>query len=283
MILNLTRILRFLFVWAVFLLLHQQILQAGVTVYPTFIFVNAPNRATSIVVTNNSSVTSEIWVDFRYGYPAGDDSGNVFMKFIDSADVGEPSAVSWIRAFPQRVVLEPQESQKIRVLLSPPQGLSSKEYWTRLIIHSKDKENLPTSGSQRGQLRSGIKLLTNVDVPVHYRSGQVSTGVILQNVDARTNSGILTILTDLARAGNASFWGIYKIVLRDQQGKKVTTKDQNIAVYQNLRYAMRVDVTKVPAGTYTLELEISSQRRDIRREFLLVSDPVRRNINITIP
>lgn len=283
MMLNLARILRYLFVWAVVFLLHQQVLQAGVTVYPTFVFINAPARATSIVVTNNSSVASEIWIDFRYGYPVGDDSGNVFIKFFDTTDVGEQSAVQWIRAFPQRFVLEAQESQKIRVLLSPPPGLASREYWARLIIHSKDKETFSTTTTQRGQLRSGIKLLTNVDIPVHYRSGQASTGIILQNLETQVNGGTLFVLSDLARSGNASFWGMYKAVLRDQGGKVVLTKEQNIAVYQNLRYGIKIDVSKLRSGTYTLEIEISSQRRDIRREFLLTSEAVRRNINITIP
>jgi hypothetical protein len=265
-----------------FFLLFQRPLQAGVTVYPTFLFLNSPNRAASLVVTNNSSVAAEIWIDFRYGYPLGDDSGNIYMKFFDSTDDSEPSAVSWLRAFPQRFVLEPQESQKIRILVSPPAGISSKEYWARVIIHSKDKETTPV-GNQRGQIRTGIKLMTNVDVPFHYRNGRVSTGVIFQNVEVQAQPGMVKIVTDLARTGNASYWGIYKVVLRDSRGKIVTTKDQNIAVYQNLRYVMPVDLSKVPSGTYTLELEISSQRRDIRQEFLLVSEPLRRNITITIP
>ena len=274
-------LLLLLTVWGATLLMASAA-WAGVGVYPTFLFLNAPNRAVSLVVTNSSAVTSEIWIDFRYGYPVGDDSGNIYMRYADSSDIGEQSATGWIRAFPQRIVLESQESQKIRLLVSPPSGLSSKEYWARVIIHSKDREDRVSSTVQ-GQTRSGMKLLTNVDVPFHYRSGLVSTGVILQNLELETKSGVLNVKSELARTGNAAYWGIYRLTLRDQLGKTILLKEQNIVVYQNLKYTIPLDISKCSSGSYTLEVEISSQRRDIRREHQLISDPVRRNVNVVIP
>jgi hypothetical protein len=257
---------------------------AGISVYPTYLFLQSPTRAASIIITNNSNNATEIWIDFRYGYPASDDSGNVFIQYLDSADVAEPSALGWIRVFPQRIILESQESQKVRVLVSPPAGLPSREYWARIVIHSQDRESIsPVTTQQQRQLRSAMKLMTNIDIPFHYRVGQVFSGVVLQGVNAEVRSGVLRLINDITRSGNASFWGTYKAVLRDQKGKAVATKEKNVIVYHTLQYLFTVDVTKVPQGTYTLEIEITPHRRDIKREFLLASQPVRQNINVTIP
>jgi len=253
-----------------------------VNVFPPFVFVSAPNKAVSMNVTNNALVETEVWVDFRYGYPVTDDTGGIIMKFIDSTQLSDPSAVSWLRVFPERFVLGPQETQTVRVIISPPPGQAAGEYWARVIFHSMDKKEVQIKPGQTGT-RTGFKLLSNLDIPLHYRNGRVSTGVSLVQASAKVENGLIKVLSELKRTGNASYWGTCSMKLRDQNGKMVVKKDNNIVVYQELRFLSRLDISGVKPGTYSLDVEFSTRRPDLKSEVVLVAPPVSRSFSVTIP
>lgn len=255
---------------------------AAISVYPTFLFLSAPSRAISISVTNSGMTQIEVWVDFRFGYPVTNDTGMVEMKYLDSTDITEPMATGWIHAFPQRFVLGPQEAQTVRIVISPPPALPSGEFWSRMLFHSFSKEEINLKTKPTGGIKSGFKVLSNIDVPFHYRNGRVFTGVSIQNVTTIPEKGVLKVLTDLSRTGNASFWGIYRISLRNTAGHIVLTQDKKIALYKSIHLQSVLDVSTLPPGTYTLEIELTSKRTDVKPEYILHADPVKKNVPVTI-
>jgi P pilus assembly chaperone PapD len=255
---------------------------AGINIFPPFVFVGSPNRAVSLNVTNNSLTDTEVWIDFRFGYPASDDTGGIYMKFMDSVEVSEPTAVSWLRVFPQRFVLGPQETQTVRVIITPPPGQAPGEYWARVIFHSIDKKEPEQKPGQTGT-RTGFKLMTNLDIPIHYRNGRVSTGVTLLDARASVESGFIKVLSDLQRSGNASFWGTCSMKLRDQDGKIVAKKDNNVVVYEGLRFLSRLNIAQVKSGSYTLDVEFSTRRPDLKPDVVLTAPPVSKSFSVIIP
>ena len=263
-------------------LLASERSDAAISVYPTFLFLTAPSRAISISVTNSGMTQIEVWVDFRFGYPVTNDTGGVEMKYLDSSDVTEPMATGWIHAFPQRFVLAPQESQTVRIMISPPPALPSGEFWSRMLFHSFSKEEIDLKNKQKGGIRSGFRVLSNIDVPFHFRNGRVFTGVTFQNVTAIPEKGSLKVITDVSRTGNASFWGIYKITLRNAAGHIVLTQDKRIAVYKTIHLHSVIDVSTLQPGSYTVELELTSKRTDVRPEYILHTDPVKKSVPVTI-
>lgn len=256
---------------------------AGVNIYPQYVFVSAPNRGSSIRLTNTSASAAEISIDFRYGYPVTDDTGGVFMKYFDSltASIGEPVAVPWLRAFPSRFVLGSQESQVVRIFATPPPGQPAGEYWARVILTSTDKNSGQSKEDSRP--RTTFKLVPSIDLPFHYRTGRVATGLSIIDGTATVENGVIKALTDLRRAGNASFWGVCAMRLIDQKGRTVARSDANLVVYNNIRFLSKLNVSTVPSGNYRLEVEFNSKRGDLRAEWQLKSEPVTKTYSVVIP
>jgi hypothetical protein len=125
--------------------------------------------------------------------------------------------------------------------------------------------------------------MTNLDIPIHYRNGRVSTGVTLLDARASVESGFIKVLSDLQRSGNASFWGTCSMKLRDQDGKIVAKKDNNVVVYEGLRFLSRLNIAQVKSGSYTLDVEFSTRRPDLKPDVVLTAPPVSKSFSVIIP
>ncbi|HLF15664.1 MAG TPA: hypothetical protein VI932_12335 [Bacteroidota bacterium] len=255
---------------------------ASVAVYPQALFINSPNRSVAITVSNPTDTRQEIWVDFRYGYPLVDDSGKFYVNYIDGPAEQEPSAVPWLTAYPQRFVLNARESQVVRVMVQLPVGLTSGEYWSRVIVSSKQRTAVPPT-TPGANVRMRMEFIAQVDVPLQVRTGSINTGLQVHGITSVVDSGNLKMGIDLSRLGNASFWGTMHIFLRDESGRVMTTHDQHIAIFRDLVYPVTMDVANVPPGSYILELNVDNVRPGVPAQNRLKSDPVRFTYQLTIP
>ena len=173
--------------------------EASVAVYPQVLFINSPNRSVAITVSNPTELRQEIWVDFRYGYPLVDDSGKFYINYLDGPAGQEPSAVPWLTSFPQRFVLEARESQVVRVMVQLPVGLAPGEYWSRVIVSSKQRTATPPQ-TPGANVRMRMEFISQVDIPLQVRTGSVTTGLKIMGVTSIVDSGKLKMGVDL------TFW-----------------------------------------------------------------------------
>src|SRR5216684_2240692 len=90
-------------------------LAGGLQVFPLYLFLNAPARSVTISVANPLERPQEAWVEFKYGFPVPGDSDKFVMNYVDPPYTGEPSAVQWLKAYPERFVIGPKESQVVRL------------------------------------------------------------------------------------------------------------------------------------------------------------------------
>ncbi len=259
-------------------------LSAGVDVYPLYLFLTLPSRTVSVSVTNPTETRQEAWVEFRYGYPVAGDSGKFAMHYVDSPYVNEPAAVTWMRAFPQRFVLGPKESQLVRVMISPPPGLAPGEYWARVVVSSFDRElKNKAVVAPGGNLQMHLQYISQIDIPLHYRVGHVTTGLTVNHVTASPLKGKLILGIGLNRTGTASYWGTMSLRLRNHDGQIVKSDDHQVAVYKDIDYPYSLDVSTVPAGTYSLEVSFATRRPGVQNEYLIKTDPVKYTQEITLP
>ncbi len=157
--------LRPLLVVLLVLALHSFML-AGAEVYPLTLFINAPNKTASISVSNPTETRQEVWIDYKFGYPVAGDSGKFAMHYVDAPYTGELSAVSWLKAYPQRFVLNPKESQLVRIMVNAPMNLTPAEYWARIVVSSTTREVKKTvtpGGAPAGR----FQYISQVDIPLH--------------------------------------------------------------------------------------------------------------------
>jgi hypothetical protein len=254
----------------------------GVQVFPLYLFLNSPTRSVTLSVTNPLERSQEAWVEFRYGYPVLGDSGKFTMRYVEPPYSGEPSAVQWLRAYPQRFVLGPKESQVIRILVTPPLGIAPGEYWARVVIASSD-QNSPKPANPGGNLSMKLKYINQIDVPFHFRTGNPSTGLSVRKVESSISNGKMKLDVDVTRLGNAAFWGRLTATIRNRDGKILKNDDKPVAIYKDILYPMMIDVSTIPSGTYNLELVFSARRPGVQSQYVLKADPVRYTQEITIP
>lgn len=255
---------------------------ASVAVYPQALFINYPNRSVAITVSNPTESRQELWVDFRYGYPLVNDSGNFYVNYMETPPAQEPNAVPWLRAYPQRFVLEARESQVIRIMVQPPVGLSAGEYWARVIVSSMQRTAKPPQ-SPGGDLRMRMEFISQVDVPLQVRTGSVTSGVKIHGITSVVENGQLKMGIDISRLGNASYWGTMKFFLRDQSGRLAATQDKHIAIYRDLVYPITMDISNLAPGSYVLELDVDTKRPGVPSQFRTKADAVRFTYQLTIP
>jgi len=255
---------------------------ASVAIYPQALFINAPNRSVAITISNPTETRQEIWVDFRYGYPLVNDSGKFYINYMDSTNTQEPNAVPWLTAYPQRFVLGARESQVIRVMAQLPVGVAAGEYWSRVVVSSRQRTATPPQ-TPGANVRMKMEFISQVDVPLQVRTGSVSTGLKILGITSLVDSGQLKMGVDLTRLGNASFWGTLHFFLRDKDGRVMKTYDQHVAVFRDVVYPVTVDVTGLQPGAYVIEVDVDNVRPGVPAQFRIKTDAVRFTYQLSIP
>jgi hypothetical protein len=190
-----------------------------------------------------------------------------------------------MRAFPQRFVLGPKESQLVRIMISPPPGLAPGEYWARVVVSSFDRElKNKAAAAPGGNLQMHLQYISQIDIPLHYRVGHVTTGLTVNRLTASPfTKGKLLLAIGLNRTGTASYWGTMSLRLRNHDGQIVKSDDHQVAVYKDIDYPYAFDVSTVPAGTYSLEVTFATRRPGVQNEYLIKTDPVKFTQEITLP
>ncbi len=242
---------------------------AGVTVYPTEVFVKPPNKSAPVVITNPGNTEIEVWLSFSYQYPVFFDSSGIKMSTGDSTSGEEPMASKWLRAIPQRFTLKPQESQVVRILAAPPPGLKSGEYWAQVVISSKERK--PATTTEQAGAKFNMDIITQSAVPFHFRTGATTTGVQVREAQAFGTSKGVHVHLVLDRSGNASYWGRMTTRVLNSNGKVIKTKESRMVVYQSMDYSLDIDLEEERSGQYSVELVFDNRHPGLSPEFRIPS------------
>jgi P pilus assembly chaperone PapD len=272
------RIVFIVFVWTC---VSSSVIFASISATPKFIFLDNTRKSTPIQISNQESEEREVYVEVKFGYVTSDDSGRATL-YMDSTATDAYSAVPWIQIFPKRFVFGPGETQTVRLTTTPPPGIKDGEYWARILITSKPRK--PTTAPKTQQKTAGgMVLQTQIGLPFHYRHGKVSTGLEISNLAATAAGGDLSVNFNLKRTGNASFWGTRTIRILDPGGKQLFTSSKNAVVYNSFMVMEHFAVQNLSPGTYRVEVEATTgKRNDIRKDDLIQSPPVRSAVSLVV-
>lgn len=264
---------RFLLVVIICFLAFPRLLMAGVNPGSKFLFLNESKKSFPLRLTNMGNEPVEVWVDAKYGYLVSDDSGKGKIVY-DTLGAPPRSAAPWINMYPARFHLNPQETQIVRLTAAPPPGLTTGEYWARILVASQTAKSSLDQAKKKKAL--GIEIIERVGLPFHYRKGEVTTGLDIQAFTARSSDKNLIVNLNMTRKGNASFWGVASFRLLDSQHRRVWSQTKDVVVYDSFNGVYELDRTGIPAGEYTLEVDIKTEgRKDVRKSDLIQSAPIR--------
>lgn len=245
----------------------------AVTVWPTTVFIDSRTRTATLTLSNTGLRPEEIEIDFSFGIPVADEFGSVRVIFLDSAGIEQRSIVEHMRAFPRRMRLEPGQTQIVRLLVQPPEGLIEGEYWGRVMVASVGGQ--PPIQQQQGNVSMAITVRTVIAVGLYYRHGQVETTLDVADARAARGEGLVSLYLDMVRGGNAAFLGRVVIDVLDSRGELVTTHTEQLAVHEDILWRIDVPLPEgmQPGFAYTVRYRIEAQR-DGAGEGLLPIDPV---------
>lgn len=256
-------------------------LYCNVRVTPQYLFLNSPVRSLKLNIYNLTNTTVEVWIELKYGYHITDDTGKVVILNPDILSADDQSAADWIKPYPQRFLLNANESQNVRLLAIPPENLPLGEYWARVIINSKRQVQTPKK--EITTVKPGVELIPQIDLPFHYRNGKASTDLEIANPPTqKINNNQLITQFHFKRIKNSSYWGILNYRLMNKTGKEVKQGTKKIVVYKNFIMNLPIDIGDVPSGQYNLEVISETKRFDIDKKLLLQAEPKKWNLSVTI-
>jgi len=252
----------------------------GVSVFPNHLFYSYPNKSEALTITNPSDQALEVWFSFRFGYPVSFDTGTVNFAWGDLLAESGYNGARWMRAYPERIVLQAGESQNIRVIASPPAGLADREYWSRLVISSKASN--PATVTSRKEALSPI-LVSEMIVPVHYRKGPVNSAAVLTNLRGTVEQDRLKFNFQLKKVGNAAFFGRALFELINESGQVADSRRNPLVVYDTLAYCDFMSIAGLPPGSYTFNVTVDNKHPVTKSDIRLKSPPISDSFKFTIP
>lgn len=240
---------------------------AGIVVRPTYLFIDSPEKSSSVTVKNTSENLLEVSIEFKYGYFSSDGNGNLSMETADTIDNYNKSLLKYVKVFPQNFTLAPDEIRTVRIYLDFPIGAEKGEYWARMYFIPKVLQKL-----QIQKKISKLDVVTIVDVPINYRFGNINTGIILENIsEIKEGDGKIKFNTLLRSTGTASYWGNLSVKLLDKSGKIKGSITKNISVYKVLFIPFEINLEDKSATIDKIHIVAESKRTDIDPKKLIQS------------
>lgn len=254
---------------------------AQVIVAPTILYMSDKDRFGTFIVMNRSTTPQEISIYFKFGYPASDSLGNLFMQYGDSAAARKYSCADWVRGFPKQFIVNPGQQQIVRLTVNPPPDLPDGMYWTRLVTRSSPQQKI--IDTVKTGVTANITFVLEQVTTVIYEKGGLNTSITLSDVRVQQDTSNLKILFKLNRGGNSAFLGEANLKILDAAGNNVYSDRQLIAAYFDMVLKFDIPLSKLTSGArYTAELDIDSDRTDVPPENAVRIAPVHQVINFTV-
>lgn len=253
----------------------------AIVVAPHHAFMDDRTRSGVLYLHNPRGEPEEISISFVFGYPVSDTAGGVSVQLIERPDPDAPTAAGWIRAFPRRAIVGPGQTRAVRLLAQPPKDLADGEYWARAIVTSRTAGR-PPKPVDGGDVKVGLRLEVRTVIPVTYRNGEVTTGVVVTEVQREMSSDSLVTKVGLERMGNAAFLGVLHVTLVDPAGKVAEEAHHHVAVYNSLLKRVAVPVAHL-SGDYVVHIRLDTQRSDIDPSSILPVEPVESSFSVRLP
>jgi P pilus assembly chaperone PapD len=250
-------------------------------VAPTALFLTEQSRFGGLYVTNNSTNPQEVTVNFRFGYPAADSIGSVVMQYEDTLAANPHSIAKNVRAFPQRFILPPGETQVVRLTAQPSGSTEDGLYWTRVVTTSMPQVAFAEDTSTTG-IQTRVQFRLQQVTALFFRKGALNVKVGLREPVATYDSTRVRVTANIDHEGNTPFFGTARIRVLGAGNEVLKDEKQAIAVYVPERRRFTVSVPDLKPGQYTVELTLLSERSDLPQDELVKMSPVTERAQLSV-
>ena len=140
---------------------------------------------------------------------------------IQNPEEGQRFATDFLRYFPRRVALAPNEAQTIRVQLTRTGNLEEGEYRSHMYFRAVQEQKAlgeDNLNSSEG-IAIQIKTVFGISIPIIIRNGKSNTEVSIDDIHLNFEQETPKISLAINRTGNMSVYGNLKVEHISLQGK----------------------------------------------------------------
>ena len=180
--------------------------QGDLMIMPKRLVFDGSQRAQEINLINTGKDTAVYAISFVQ-YRMTEDGK---FEQIDTPDEDQRFADDFLRYYPRRVSLGPNEAQTVRVQLTRTGNLDDGEYRSHLYFRAVEEQT--ALGSENVEESDGIsiniKTVFGISIPVIIRNGESSTQIEISDLELENNEDEAYALElKIKRSGNMSVYG----------------------------------------------------------------------------
>lgn len=156
----------------------------SVDIYPHKLVFEPGQRSTEVILINSDDVAYTYRMGWSHIYYS--DNGGI----IEEPEFKTPSASKMIRYAPRQVILQPGESQSIRVMVRRPKGLKDGEYRSHMLFQQQasvpTEQEMKDRASQSEQSEGfsmNLYVAIGMTIPVIIRQGEGEPKVDVKAVE----------------------------------------------------------------------------------------------------
>ncbi|MGM1054431.1 MAG: fimbrial biogenesis chaperone [Bacteroidota bacterium] len=179
--------------------------QGDLMIMPKRLVFEGSERSQEINLANTGSDTAVYAISF-INYKMTE-SGN--FEQVEEPEEGQRFATDFLRYFPRRVTLAPNEAQTVRVQLARSGNLEQGEYRSHVYFRAVEEQTALGEEDQNEAegISINIKTVFGISIPVIIREGQSTTAINLTEVSLNTEGENPRLSMVINRTGNMSVYG----------------------------------------------------------------------------
>ena len=251
---------------AILFFLTSLALQSQLALYPTAAFIDPMTRTGSMQVINTSKDMREIDISFKFGYFAYDSLGNSSTRYDDSVREKEYSLIPYIKVFPKKLLIPPNQQATIRFMVSNiPEG-KDQFYWTRIVAGSVPE--IPQIDTlTKGKINAQIIIKSEMVGLVAFLKGKNTSSLDFEIAKAYTDTSKFIILLKQEKTGNSPFWGFMSTEIYDSEDNLVDKTEAGLAIYFSCVQKIVFDRSKFKPGKYTAKITVTNERKEVPKKY----------------
>lgn len=179
--------------------------QGDLMILPKRLVFDGSERSQEIDLANTGRDTAVYAISF-INYKMTE-NGN--FQQVEEPEEGQRFATDFLRYFPRRVVLAPNEAQTVRVQLARSGNLEQGEYRSHVYFRAVEEQTALGQEDQNEAegISINIKTVFGISIPVIIREGQSTTAIDLTDISLNTEGEIPKLSLVINRSGNMSVYG----------------------------------------------------------------------------
>jgi len=195
------------FIYSFFLVISTTRAQGDLLIFPKRIVFDGGKRVKQLILSNigkDTAVYNVSFLQYRMTVNGG-------FKAVKTPDVGQYFATPYLRVFPRKVTLAPNESQIVKVQLTKAKKLNEGEYRSHLYFRAI-KNNNPLEGKERvvdsTSISVKLEAIFGISIATIIKKGTSNTITTISNLFYEKDKELNHFINfNLNRTGNMSTYG----------------------------------------------------------------------------